>query len=319
LNKIIDNSFYPVKEAEYSNKKNRPIGIGVQGFANCLYELKIPFESSDAKNINVMIFETIYYSALKASCDLAIKYGPYSTFEGSPFSKGIFQFDYKGKHLLTGRYDWDDLRQKVIKNGTRNSLLTACMPTASTSNILNNFESFEPATHNIFIRKVISGEYSVVNRHLIKDLQDLKLWDSKMFNEFKKHYGSIQKIKEIPDNLKLLYKDVYEVSQKTLIELSADRQHFIDQSQSLNIYFNEPTIRKLTSMHFYGWKAGLKTGMYYLRTSSASEAAQFTVSNTNGNTTANSTESVEEDSIKTIEAKLMCSLLNKDECDMCSG
>lgn len=310
LNNIIDINYYPVPETEKSNKSHRPIGIGVQGFANLMYALKIPFESQEARDLNVQIFETIYYFSLKASNELAKVHGKYSTFDGSPFSKGIFQFDYCGQHLLTGRYNWDALRESIKQFGTRNSLLTACMPTASTSNIMNNFESFEPATHNIFTRNVTSGTYSIVNKYLLKDLNDLGLWNDELFNKFKKNYGSIQNIPEIPDDLKTVYKDVFEISQKTLIDLSADRQHFIDQSQSLNIYFENPTIRKLTSMHFYGWKAGLKTGLYYLRSSSASDAAQFTV-----DTTATTEAVVNEPSPE----QLACSLENRENCEMCSG
>lgn len=310
LNNIIDINYYPVPETEKSNKSHRPIGIGVQGFANLMYALKIPFESQEARDLNVQIFETIYYFSLKASNELAKVHGKYSTFDGSPFSKGIFQFDYCGQHLLTGRYNWDALRESIKQFGTRNSLLTACMPTASTSNIMNNFESFEPATHNIFTRNVTSGTYSIVNKYLLKDLNDLGIWNDELFNKFKKNYGSIQNIPEIPDDLKTVYKDVFEISQKALIDLSADRQHFIDQSQSLNIYFENPTIRKLTSMHFYGWKAGLKTGLYYLRSSSASDAAQFTV-----DTTATTEAVVNEPSPE----QLACSLENRENCEMCSG
>lgn len=317
LNRVIDINFYPVEETRTSNLRHRPIGIGVQGFANALYQLKVPFESPEARELNVKIFETIYYFAIKMSCDLAKVEGKYSTFDGSPFSQGIFQFDYAGKHLLTDRYNWDKLKEEVKTHGTRNSLLTACMPTASTSNILNNFESFEPITHNLFMRRVLSGEYSVVNKYLIDDLRKLNLWNTELFNEFKKNYGSIQNINGIPQDLKDLYKDVYEVPQKVLIDLSADRQHFIDQSQSLNIYFQNPTIRKLTSMHFYGWKAGLKTGMYYLRSASASEAAQFTVNST-GNKISVGGKLVEPQNETTPE-QLMCSLLNKEACEMCSG
>jgi ribonucleotide reductase alpha subunit len=307
MNKIIDNNFYPVPETKKSNIRHRPIGIGVQGFADLLYTLKSPFESERTKELNLKIFETIYYAAIKMSCELAKKEGSYSTFQGSPFSKGIFQFDYykDSQRLLSGRYDWESLKKDVISNGVRNSLLTACMPTASTASILNNFESFEPATHNLFVRKVLSGEYAIVNKYLIKDLMELKIWNNTFYNKFKASYGSIQDLDNIPENLRMLYKDVYEIPQKVLVDLSADRQAFIDQSQSLNVYFKNPTIKKLTSMHFYGWKKGLKTGLYYLRSSSAADSAQFTVS--------------QETELTLEEQKLMCSIENKEACEMCSG
>jgi ribonucleoside-diphosphate reductase alpha subunit len=307
LNKIIDITFYSTPESEKANKSHRPVGLGVSGFSNVLYQLKIPFESEEAKKINLLIFETIYYASLKTSCDLAKKEGPYSSFKGSDFSKGILQFDYTDEkdRILSGRYNWELLKDEIKKHGTRNSLLTALMPTASTSQILNNFESFEPITRNIFMRSVLSGDFSIINRYLIRDLMDLGLWNESFFNKFKKTYGSIQTFEEIPKHLRDLYKDIYEIPQKVLIDLSADRQHFIDQSQSLNIYFQNPTIKKLTSMHFYGWKKGLKTGMYYLRSDSATQAAQVTVSKS-------TTQSLE-------EQKLMCSINNRENCDMCSG
>ncbi len=334
LNKIIDNSFYPVPEAELSNKRHRPIGIGVQGLANLFYELKVPFESDKAKSLNKVIFETIYYSAIKSSCELAKKYGPYSTFENSDFSKGIFQFDYNPdkESILSGKYNWDELRQDVMKYGVRNSLLTALMPTASTSNIMNNFESFEPITHNLFTRGIEAGTYFILNKHLVKDLESLGLYNEKMVSKIKQHYGSIQKIEEIPDNLKFLYKDVYEIPQKVLIDLSADRQNFIDQSQSLNIYFENPTISKMTSMHFYGWKKGLKTGMYYLRSSPASNPEQFTVvgevlgevadNNDKPKDKSHEDEGDGGDGGDDQDKKLasyLCSINNKEECEMCSG
>ncbi len=314
LNNIIDVNFYPVPETDKSNKKHRPIGIGVQGLANLFYTLKVPFDSQEAEELNYKIFETIYYSALKTSNELAKKYGPYKSFEGSDFSKGILQFDYypDTTKLLRG-YDWDALKANIIKYGTRNSLLTACMPTASTSNILNNFESFEPATYNIFMRSVISGDYSIVNRYLIKDLYDLGLWNESLFNKIKANYGSIQNIDIIPQHLKDLYKDVYEIKQKTLIKLSAIRQCFIDQSQSLNIYFSVPTISKLTSLHFETWSKGLKTGMYYLRSEPASNAAQFTV------TSEQETSNNENIKDELQNSKLACSIKNRENCMMCSG
>lgn len=310
LNKIIDITFYSTPESEKANKSHRPVGLGVSGFSNVLYHLKIPFESEEAKKINLLIFETIYYASLKTSCNLAKKEGPYMSFEGSDFSKGILQFDYcndpnEKNRILSGRYDWEALKNEIKEYGTRNSLLTALMPTASTSQILNNFESFEPITRNIFMRSVLSGDFSIINRYLIKDLIDLGLWNEDFFNKFKKSYGSIQTFEEVPKHLRDLYKDIYEISQKSLIDLSADRQYFIDQSQSLNIYFQNPTIKKLTSMHFYGWKKGLKTGMYYLRSDSATQAAQITVSKST--------------SVSLEEQKLLCSINNRENCDMCAG
>lgn len=318
MNKIIDNNYYPVPETRKSNMRHRPIGIGVQGFADLLYRLKSPFESESTKRLNIKIFETIYYSAIKMSCELAKKEGPYSTFEGSPFSKGIFQFDYYPElkdTLLSGRYNWELLKEEVKKYGIRNSLLTACMPTASTASILNNFESFEPATHNLFVRKVLSGEYVIVNKYLIEDLMKLGIWNNDFYNKFKQSYGSIQNFTNIPENLKMLYKDIYEIPQKVLIDLSADRQAFIDQSQSLNVYFKNPTIKKLTSMHFYGWKRGLKTGLYYLRSSSAVDSAQITVNETSSVSVGGKLVKSQDE----IEQQLLCSLQNKEACEMCSG
>lgn len=282
LNKIIDFNYYPVEEARNSNMRHRPIGLGVQGLADVFILLRQPFESEAAKVLNKEIFETIYFAAMTASKDLAIKDGAYSTFKGSPLSKGIFQFDMWEESSLSGRWDWDTLRKEVMQHGVRNSLLVAPMPTASTSQILGNNECFEPYTSNIYTRRVLSGEFIVVNKHLLRDLVELGLWSNDMKNKIIKANGSIQKIEEIPANIKELYKTVWEIKQRNLIDMAADRGAFICQSQSLNLFVDAPSSSKLTSMHFYAWKKGLKTGMYYLRTQAAAQAVQFTVEKQGG-------------------------------------
>ncbi len=276
LNKIIDNNYYPVEEARNSNVRHRPIGLGVQGLADVFILLRLPFESDLAKLLNKNIFETIYFAAMTASKDLAIKEGHYQSFPGSPLSKGIFQFDM-WKVEPSSRWDWDSLRKEVMEHGVRNSLLVAPMPTASTSQILGNNECFEPYTSNIYSRRVLSGEFIIVNKHLLKDLVSLGLWNNDMKNRIIAANGSIQHIKEIPEDIKELYKTVWEIKQRNLIDMAADRGAFICQSQSLNLFVDSPTASKLTSMHFYGWKKGLKTGMYYLRTQAATQAVQFTI------------------------------------------
>ena len=276
LNKIIDNNYYPVEEAKNSNMRHRPIGLGVQGLADAFILLRLPFESELAKILNINIFETIYFAAMTASKDLAIKEGAYESFHGSPLSKGIFQFDMWNVQP-SNRWDWDSLRKEVVEHGTRNSLLVAPMPTASTSQILGNNECFEPYTSNIYSRRVLSGEFIIVNKHLLKDLVSLGLWNNDMKNRIIAANGSIQKITEIPADLKELYKTVWEIKQRNLIDMAADRGAFICQSQSLNLFVDSPTSSKLTSMHFYGWKKGLKTGMYYLRSQAATQAVQFTI------------------------------------------
>jgi ribonucleoside-diphosphate reductase alpha chain len=276
LNKIIDNNYYPVEEARRSNLRHRPIGIGVQGLADVFILLRLPFESELAKVLNKNIFETIYFAAMCASKDLAKEQGPYETFQGSPLSKGIFQFDMWNVQP-TDRWDWEGLRKEVMQFGARNSLLLAPMPTASTSQILGNNECFEPYTSNIYSRRVLSGEFIIVNKHLLNDLISLGLWNNEMKNAILSANGSIQNIPGIPDGLKELYKTVWEIKQRTLIDMAADRGAFICQSQSLNLFVDTPTSSKLTSMHFYAWKKGLKTGMYYLRTQAATQAVQFTV------------------------------------------
>ncbi len=276
LNKIIDNNYYPIIEAKNSNLKHRPIGLGVQGLADVFILLRLPFESDLAKLLNQNIFETIYFAAMTASKDLAKEEGAYETFAGSPVSKGIFQFDMWGV-TPTDRWNWTNLKQEVKEYGVRNSLLLAPMPTASTSQIFGNNECFEPYTSNIYTRRVLSGEFIVVNKHLLKDLVELGLWSNDMKNKIIAANGSVQNINEIPADIKELYKTVWEIKQRNIIDMAADRGAYICQSQSLNLFVDSPTASKLTSMHFYAWKKGLKTGMYYLRTQAAAQAVQFTV------------------------------------------
>ena len=276
LDKVIDANYYPVPEARNSNMRHRPIGIGVQGLADTFILMRQAFESEEARQLNKDIFETIYYAALTASKDLAIEKGPYESYKGSPVSQGILQFDMWNVKP-SDRWEWDLLREEIQKNGVRNSLLLAPMPTASTAQILGNNECFEPYTSNIYTRRVLSGEFIIVNKHLLRDLVKLGIWDDRLKNKLMASNGSIQNIDEIPDNIKNLYKTAWEISQKVLLDIAADRGAFIDQSQSLNIFMENANFAKLTSMHFYGWKAGLKTGMYYLRTKSATDAIKFTL------------------------------------------
>lgn len=276
LNKIIEVNYYPVEEARRSNFRHRPIGLGVQGLADAFMLMRYPFTSPEARDLNRRIFETIYHAALESSCELAEKLGPYETYEGSPVSRGILQFDMWNVKP-TDQCDWDTLREKIRKHGVRNSLLVAPMPTASTAQILGNNESIEPYTSNIYSRRVLSGDFQIVNPHLLKDLVELNLWDDEMKNQLIANSGSIAKISGIPEHIKRLYQTVWELPQKEIIEMAADRGAFIDQSQSLNIHIARPSYANITSMHFYGWKKGLKTGMYYLRTKPAVNAVQFTV------------------------------------------
>ena len=276
LDKVIDANYYPVAEARNSNMRHRPIGIGVQGLADTFILMRQAFESDEAKQLNKEIFETIYYAALTASKDLSIENGPYVSYKGSPVSKGVLQFDMWNVKP-SERWEWDLLRDEIKKNGVRNSLLLAPMPTASTAQILGNNECFEPYTSNIYTRRVLSGEFIIVNKHLLRDLVKLGIWDDRLKNKLMASNGSIQNIDEIPENIKNLYKTAWEISQKVLLDMAADRGAFIDQSQSLNIFMENANFAKLTSMHFYGWKAGLKTGMYYLRTKSATDAIKFTL------------------------------------------
>lgn len=277
LNKVIDVNYYPVEEAKKSNMRHRPIGLGVQGLADTFIMLRMPFDSDEARSLNEDIFETIYYGAMEASMEQAKVEGPYETFKGSPVSKGIFQFDMWGVTPKSGRWNWEQLKQEVKKHGVRNSLLVAPMPTASTSQILGNNECFEPYTSNIYTRRTLSGEFIVVNKHLMRDLMSLGLWSETMRQKLIAANGSIQSIPEIPQNIKDIYKTVWEISQKSIIDMSADRGAYICQSQSLNIHLTNPNFGKLTSMHFYAWKKGLKTGMYYLRTNAAADAIKFTL------------------------------------------
>lgn len=279
LNKVIDVNFYPIKEAENSNMKHRPIGIGVQGLADAFAKMRYPFESPQAMKLNKDIFETMYYAALESSCELAQKYGTYPSYEGSPVSKGILQPDMWGV-ATSDRWDWSALREKIKKHGIRNSLLLAPMPTASTAQILGNNESTEPFTSNLYNRRVLAGEFTVVNKYLLKDLVERGLWTPEIRNQLIHERGSVQRIAAIPQEIKDLYKTVWEIKQKAIIDQASDRGAFICQSQSLNIHMAEPTTAKLTSMHFYAWKKGLKTGMYYLRTLPKADAIQFTVDQT---------------------------------------
>jgi len=279
LNRVIDRNYYPVKEAENSNFRHRPVGLGVQGLADAFIKLRLPFTSDEAKKLNHDIFETLYYAALTASLEEAKIDGPYQTYQGSPISQGQFQFNLWGvkEEDLSGRWDWAKLREQILEHGVRNSLLVAPMPTASTSQILGNNECFEPYTSNIYTRRVLSGEFIVVNKHLLEDLVELGLWNDELKNEIMRANGSIQHVDSIPADIKELYKTVWEMSMKDIIDMSRQRGYFIDQSQSLNLFLEGATMTKLTSMHFYAWKSGLKTGMYYLRTKSAVDAKKFTV------------------------------------------
>jgi ribonucleoside-diphosphate reductase subunit M1 len=315
LNKIIDVNFYPVETAKLSNMRHRPIGIGVQGLADAFILLGMPFESEEAQKLNKDIFETIYYHALKASVELAIKEGPYETYFGSPVSKGILQPDMWGVKP-SDRWDWAMLRDMIAKHGVRNSLLVAPMPTASTSQILGNNECFEPYTSNIYSRRVLSGEFVVVNKHLLHDLTDMGLWSPALKNEVIYHNGSVQNISEIPEELTEIYRTVWEIKQRTLVDMAADRGCYIDQSQSLNIHMDQPNFGKLTSLHFYAWSKGLKTGMYYLRSRAAADAIKFTVDTTN--IKQESIKPVTEDVEKKL-AQMACSLENKDECLACGS
>lgn len=324
LNKIIDVNFYPIQEARNSNMRHRPIGIGVQGLADAFILLRYPFESDEARTLNKDIFETIYHAAMEASCELAQEEGPYETYPGSPISEGKFQFDLWGVTPSSGRYDWQSLREKVVKHGVRNSLLVAPMPTASTSQILGNNECFEPYTSNLYSRRVLSGEFTIVNTHLVKDLQKLSLWNTTMKNRIVAANGSVQSIMEIPKNIRNLYKTVWEISQRRILDLAADRGAFIDQSQSLNIHIAAPSIAKLSSMHFHGWRAGLKTGLYYLRTQPATDAIKFTIAPEEvAAAVSQKSKENENEKIPAIPANaeeaLACSLDNRDACVSCGS
>jgi ribonucleoside-diphosphate reductase alpha chain len=280
LNKVIDRNYYPVKEGENSNKRHRPIGLGVQGLADAFIMLRLPFTSDEAKKLNQEIFETMYFAAVTASMEMAKEEGPYSSFAGSPISQGEFQYNLWGltDADLSGRWDWSSLRKEVMEHGVRNSLLVAPMPTASTSQILGNNEAFEPYTSNIYTRRVLSGEFIVVNKHLLHDLVERGLWNETLKQELMRNNGSVQAL-DIPQDLKELYKTVWEMSMKDIIDMSRQRGYFVDQSQSLNLFMQNANYAKLTSMHFYAWQSGLKTGMYYLRTKAAVDAIKFTLNN----------------------------------------
>ncbi|MCB9255692.1 MAG: ribonucleoside-diphosphate reductase subunit alpha [Chitinophagales bacterium] len=309
LNKVIDNNYYPIAEARNSNMRHRPVGLGVQGLADAFMLLRLPFESEEARMLNRNIFETIYFAAMTASKDMAKVDGAYETFKGSPLSEGKFQFDLWGVEP-SGMWDWAKLRKEVMKHGVRNSLLVAPMPTASTSQILGNNECFEPYTSNIYTRRVLSGEFVIVNKHLLKDLIDRGLWNEDMKYKLIARNGSVQDIPEVPQDMKDLYKTAWEISQKAIIDMSADRGAFICQSQSLNIFMENANFKKLSSMHFYAWKAGLKTGTYYLRTKAARDAIKFTVDSAY----------LKGDKIDATKVEAAtCSLDNPEGCEMCSG
>ena len=336
LNKVIDRNYYPVKEAENSNLRHRPVGLGVQGLADAFILLRMPFTSDEAKKLNQEIFETLYFAAVTASMEMAKEEGPYSTFKGSPISEGEFQHNLWGlkDEELSGRWNWGALRKEVMKNGVRNSLLVAPMPTASTSQILGNNEAFEPYTSNIYTRRVLSGEFIVVNKHLLEDLVNLGLWTESLKQEIMRHNGSVQNIDAIPQDLKELYKTVWEMSMKDIIDMSRHRGYFIDQSQSLNLFMQDANYSKLTSMHFYAWQSGLKTGMYYLRTKAAVDAIKFTLNNDKKAEPIEVTEQVLEPKLQPIavlnepeemsaeEYRAMIELAKNagpDDCEMCGS
>jgi len=351
LNKIIDRNYYPVAEARNSNMRHRPIGIGVQGLADAFILMRFPFDSPEAVQLNKEIHETIYYASMTASKDLSKKDGTYESYPGSPVSKGIFQFDMWNV-TPSPRWEWDILKEEVKTHGVRNSLLLAPMPTASTSQILGNNECFEPYTSNIYSRRVLSGEFVIVNKHLLKDLVKLGIWNDSLKNKIIIANGSVQGINEIPDNVKALYKTVWEISQKVIINMAADRGAYICQSQSLNLFVQDANFAKLSSMHFYGWKAGLKTGMYYLRTKAAADAIKFTADAAAAKEIPESTTTttvvpakevlgnedvlimerqqqisaerqalLEAEAIKAAEvaAQITCSIDNKDDCEACGS
>jgi ribonucleoside-diphosphate reductase alpha chain len=326
MNNIIDFNHYPVPETKKSNMSHRPIGVGVQGL-NCSYiKMRISFESEEAKKLNKEIFETIYFALLTGSMELAKKDGPYSSFKGSPMSEGKLQFDLWAEHngidlkeYLSGRWDWDTLREQIKEHGVRNSTLTTCMPTASSAQIMGNTESFECFDSCIFKRRVLSGEYIVANKYLVEDLTKLKLWNKELKDLIIANNGSIQNIDIIPDDIKTLYKTVWEITMKNFIEQSSQRGPFIDMTQSLNLFMANPTIKKLTSMHFFGWKQGLKTGIYYLRSKSSSAASKFTIDPNMEKRIKEKQKKGKSLTKKEEEAVLMCSIENKEDCTMCSS
>jgi ribonucleoside-diphosphate reductase alpha chain len=322
LDNVIDANYYPTKETKTSNMKHRPVGLGVQGLADVFALMKIPFDSDEAKKLNKQIFEHMYYYALEQSNQLAIERGAYDTFEGSPASLGILQFDmYPEEFVSSTDLDWADLRKKVVYGGLRNSLIIALMPTASTSQILGNNECFEPFTSNLYTRGTLSGTYVVSNKHLVRDLEELDLWDEQMKNELMANNGSVINIGRIPTNIKERYKTAYEISGKTIIDMAADRQRFVCQAQSMNIFMTDVSIQKLTSMHFYGWKKGLKTGMYYLRTKAAVDAIKFTVSKYQEEVKIKpEVKPVDQNDFRAmIEAGKIASKNEDEDCEMCGS
>ena len=322
LNRVIDRNYYPIPEARNSNMRHRPIGLGVQGLADAFILMRFPFDSEEARQLNKDVFETIYYAACTASKDLAKEEGAYETFPGSPASEGKLQFDMWDV-TPSDRWEWDILKEEIKEHGMRNSLLMAPMPTASTAQILGNNECFEPYTSNIYTRRTLSGEFIVVNKHLLRDLTKLGLWDDDMKNRLIAANGSIQNIDEIPENLKVLYRTAWEIPQRAILDMAAERGAYICQSQSLNIFMENVTNSKLTSMHFYAWKKGLKTGMYYLRTKAATDAIKFTVDKKyKTQPQSEQVEQAEQASTEemTYEQQVKaCSIDNGPDCEMCSG
>ncbi|SEG22883.1 ribonucleoside-diphosphate reductase subunit alpha [Algoriphagus boritolerans] len=318
LNKVIDVNYYPVEEARRSNFRHRPIGLGIQGLADAFIMLRMPFDSPEARGLNEDIFETIYFAAVETSMELAKIQGTYETYDGSPASKGILQFDMWGVTPKSGRWNWSELKEKVKKYGMRNSLLVAPMPTASTSQILGNNECFEPYTSNLYTRRTLSGEFIMVNKHLMKDLINLGLWNDNMRNRLISTNGSVLNVPGIPQNIKDLYKTVWEISQKVIIDMAADRGAYICQSQSMNIFMQDPNFGKLTSMHFYAWKKGLKTGMYYLRSQAASAAIKFTLDKSSLDQKVEKVNEVELAKTQKQDA-ITCSLDDPEGCEMCGS
>ena len=326
MNKVIDNTHYPVPETKKSNLQHRPLGIGVQGLVDVYVKMRLPFESEEAKKLNKEIFETIYYGCIRGSVELAKRDGAYSSFKESPFSKGKLQFDlaeeFDGIDLsnyLSGRWDWDTLKSELVKNGARNSMLMALMPTASTAQIMGNSEACEPVDSCIFKRRVLSGEYVVVNKYLVEDLQKLGIWNKELKDTIIANNGSIQNIDEIPDDLKALYKTVWEISMKSVIEQASDRQVFVDQMQSMNLFMANPNYKRLTSMHFYAWKAHLKSGMYYLRSKSSASAGKFSIDPELEKRIKEKQKKGEQLQKEEEEIVLACSRENPEACTMCSS
>ena len=320
LNRVIDRNYYPIPEARNSNMRHRPIGLGVQGLADAFILMRFPFDSEEARQLNKDVFETIYYAACTASKDMAKEDGAYETFEGSPASQGKLQFDMWGV-TPSDRWEWDILKDEIKEHGMRNSLLMAPMPTASTAQILGNNECFEPYTSNIYTRRTLSGEFIVVNKHLLRDLTKLGLWDDDMKNRLIAANGSVQNIPEIPENLKVLYRTAWEIPQRAILDMAADRGAYICQSQSLNVFMENVNNSKLTSMHFYAWKKGLKTGMYYLRTKAATDAIKFTVDKKyKTQPQAEQAAAAAKPEEMTYEQQVQaCSIENGPDCEMCSG